>query len=495
MPLTTLASRLHWAVSDFYWKDADNGAPAVSQKVLNTHAVKLMSMAEWRQNEAVLENIKLKVEKTDVPWEQTCYSEANLRSQGFCKLNGPTICAVDDGQGRAFIIFVYTPDQDGTSLLTLGNYAFGPKGKVLHKNTAGQSDVSKRGGKRQCGKMLMYGSKMNFGQNTPPGMNTQHHPLVYLPNGKPDACLNTYVKDLANAMTKMEKALTPAAAKARRKLARLYDPNKRHRISDSCYGFSLSLADTYVVSPHDDSGVSNEFIQFANRNGPLPPGHEWNFVVGGCILPLPHVAGQAVNITLPGSGVHHGTLPTSSTLPTFQHGNLGSALVTKKQFVDACREQTARGETTPSKYTASALYGVTAATQPLVTETKTTGSNVVANGAISTVGGKIKRKQVDLSVLSSPALGPTGVSPKYFDYSMFQGTKAEEQEESVQRKKTQRTAQPNLICDTPGIVAFSPVLDLMDRDFFGDLLADPMITSPPLNGDHMHELSGCFSGY
>ena len=52
MPLTTLASRLHWAVSDFYWKDADNGAPAVSQKVLNTHAVKLMSMDEWRQNEA-----------------------------------------------------------------------------------------------------------------------------------------------------------------------------------------------------------------------------------------------------------------------------------------------------------------------------------------------------------------------------------------------------------------------------------------------------------
>ena len=77
--------------------------------------------------------------------------------------------------------------------------------------------------------------------------------------------------------------------------------------------------------------------------------------------------------------------------------------------------------------------------------------------------------------------------------------KAEEQEESVQRKKTQRTAQPNLICDTPGIVAFSPVLDLMDRDFFGDLLADPMITSPPLNASlakpgHSVDCSLLFSG-
>ena len=54
--------------------------------------------------------------------------------------------------------------------------------------------------------------------------------------------------------------------------------------------------------------------------------------------------------------------------------------------------------------------------------------------------------------------------------------------ESVQRKKTQRMSQPNPICETPGIVAFSPVLDILDRDFFGDLLEDSMITSPPLNG-------------
>ena len=95
-------------------------------------------------------------------------------------------------------------------------------------------------------------------------------------------------------------------------------------------------------------------------------------------------------------------------------------------------------------------------------------------------------------------------SDKYFDYSMtdysmFQGTKAIEQEECVQRKKTKRMAEPDPICDTPGIVAFSPVLDLMDRDFFGNLLEDPMITSPPLNASlakpgHSVDCSLLFSG-
>lgn len=72
------------------------------------------------------------------------------------------------------------------------------------------------------------------------------------------------------------------------------------------------------------------------------------------------------------------------------------------------------------------------------------------------------------------------------DHLSFQGTKAEEecvQREKTKRmgrKKTKRMDQPDPICDTPAIVGLFPLVDPLDFDFFGDSLADPVVTSPPL---------------
>ena len=120
----------------------------------------------------------------------------------------------------------------------------------------------------------------------------------------------------------------------------------------------MSLTSGYVVPPHDDSGASNESILFACRD-PMPAGHEWLFAVAGFILELPKAKGEAVHVAVPGCGVFHGTLPSSSTQPHHHHGNLGAALVTGKQLIQAVDKQRARGETTPDKYTASHMYGVT----------------------------------------------------------------------------------------------------------------------------------------
>jgi hypothetical protein len=159
-------------------------------------------------------------------------------------------------------------------------------------------------------------------------------------------------------MTTAEKIVTPAAAQLRKELAQKYDGHRQHRIADACDGFSLSVTASYVVGPHDDSGLANEFILFANRHGALPDGHAWLFAVGGCILELPMEKGGGVHVSLPGSGVYHGTLPTSSTGPTYQHGNLGSALVTKISFINACIAQQERDETTPDSFTASRVYNL-----------------------------------------------------------------------------------------------------------------------------------------
>lgn len=62
---------------------------------------------------------------------------------------------------------------------------------------------------------------------------------------------------------------------------------------------------------------------------------------------LPVKAGSAVILFIKGTGLYHGTLPTSSTEPTHLHGNHGSALVTKSRMVEGLQRQAERGETTP----------------------------------------------------------------------------------------------------------------------------------------------------
>ena len=118
----------------------------------------------------------------------------------------------------------------------------------------------------------------------------------------------------------------------------------------------MTTSVNYVVDPHNDSGAACELIMFANPHGPLPPGHEWLFAMGGAILELPTNAGEAVIMCVKGEGVYHGTLPTSSCTPTHQHGNFGSALITKKQMIKGLQRQAARREETACKYQSSELY-------------------------------------------------------------------------------------------------------------------------------------------
>ena len=73
-----------------------------------------------------------------------------------------------------------------------------------------------------------------------------------------------------------------------------------------------------------------ELIRFLNVKGPLPEGHTWQFVIDDCLLELPAEKMGAVRVGLPGQGVFHGTLPTSNTEDTYQHGHFGSALITKR---------------------------------------------------------------------------------------------------------------------------------------------------------------------
>ena len=212
----------------------------------------------------------------------------------------------------------------------------------------------------QSGRMLMYGSKPNFGQNSAKGATRRPHPSVYVPNGRVDSTLNGLVRRLASHCATVEALATPSISALRWYLANVHDSSGTHRMSADCAAFSLSLTSSYVVQPHDDSGLVNEFVLFANRTGAFPEGHEWMFVVAGCLLALPDAIGAGVMVTLPGRDVYHGTLPTSSTSASLRHGNVGCALVTRREFIEACIAQTARGESTEvdsgPAHTAHVLY-------------------------------------------------------------------------------------------------------------------------------------------
>ena len=85
-----------------------------------------------------------------------------------------------------------------------------------------------------------------------------------------------------------------------------------------------------TIGPHDDSGVC-ESVMFINRDGGPPAGktHEWAFALAGHILRLPETQGEVALIYLRGTGLWHGTLPTS-----YRHNNAGSALVSKTFTVE-----------------------------------------------------------------------------------------------------------------------------------------------------------------
>ena len=208
------------------------------------------------------------------------------------------------------------------------------------------------------GQMHAYGSWDARGSEKQDLGKGKKEVRVYNPNGKVDSKLNSLLTNHVNALTTLESEMTPSCFQARKQIADKHDPQKNHRITPVSDAFSCTVSANYVTDPHDDSGVSGvlEFIQFVNTNGPLPDGHSWNFVMGGCILALPNKVSKSVVIALPASGVYHGTLPTSSTEDTDRHGNYGSALITKSLTVHGLKRQLQNEKSTGAKYHSSKLY-------------------------------------------------------------------------------------------------------------------------------------------
>ena len=294
------------------------------------------------------------------------YNEAFLLSKGFSYCNRSTIEAVEDGKGRYDIISIFwnEPSVDGLAMLALGDYDFNSK-KVTHrpcKDAAGESRVKERGDKTMSGEMYAYGSWDAFG-NTQQGLGKGKKEVrVYNPNAKVDSYLNSLLASHVDTLTAAEREIAPSCAEARRLIADKYDPSKRHRITMECTAFSCTISVNYVTDPHDDSGARGvlEFIQFVNAKGPLPPGHKWLFVVGGCIYELPNVKGESCIIALPACGVYHGTLPTSSTGDTYEHGNYGSALITKADVLKGLQRHNSLATLPSDRYSSSTLYFGTA---------------------------------------------------------------------------------------------------------------------------------------
>lgn len=213
----------------------------------------------------------------------------------------------------------------------------------------GETRISERGCKAMDGTMLMYGShkRRSAGANEEVEGCARVWPARYNPSGTSNAPTDAAMAPVhahASALTELEATLLPAAGEARRVLADKHDPAAAFRVVQgdaASTGFALSLTSGYVVAPHDDSGLTLEAIGFAYPSQtPLPEGHAWGFAVAGCIHPLPTKPGDFVFVAVCGSGVAHGTLPTSSTEShCANHPGVGSALVSKRELVEVLQQQ------------------------------------------------------------------------------------------------------------------------------------------------------------
>jgi hypothetical protein len=212
-------------------------------------------------------------------------------------------------------------------------------------NMLGEGVVSERGSKSMGGTMLVYGAHHRRARQ--PCEKVPGYSLVWPDryaatsgtlNTSAIAAINTH----ALALGALEAELMPEAAAARLALANEIDLDARFRVVEgdaSCSGLAVTLSQSYIVSPHDDSGAMPETVSFTwPSEHPLPSGHEWAFAVAGCIHPLPTTPSEMAFCSMRGGGVFHGTLPTSSTLPHIaSHPGVASALVTKSNLVDLLR--------------------------------------------------------------------------------------------------------------------------------------------------------------
>ena len=164
-----------------------------------------------------------------------------------------------------------------------------------------------------------------------------------------------YAKTFIDALEASEEALYAQAWNERLLVGELLDPNGCLRDTPKRKAFAFSLTSGFSVAPHDDSGAALEHIVFTYpAHTELPLGHNPMFVASGIIMMLPgpadkgppgnELAGiRACLCTVPGHGVHHGSMPTwtaefyeaaekadkLATLTLPKHFKCGSALITK----------------------------------------------------------------------------------------------------------------------------------------------------------------------
>ena len=147
-------------------------------------------------------------------------------------------------------------------------------------------------------------------------------------------------------------------------------------------------------------GAASEFVTFLNRDGSLPTGHSWLFVVGGFLLQLPARRHHAARLYMASSRIYHGaicatplqtpthspptthptpplptlsslsfvvvhhkrwngtltfagTLGTSSDEPSVSHNNIASALLTKQIVVDVLTRTASESNATPTSQSSS----------------------------------------------------------------------------------------------------------------------------------------------
>jgi hypothetical protein len=159
---------------------------------------------------------------------------------------------------------------------------------------------------------------------------TNSTPAVYnFNNRNHDKALIAEWISVSDSISQFEKKHISAYAKKRQLLREKHDPKGRFQISDKTEALlSVSLTTDYTITGHKDNGLTSETIGFVNRNGALPTNHSWNFVAGGCVHMLPGIEGGASVVFIDADKVFHGILPTSNNKVTYNHGYLGSALVT-----------------------------------------------------------------------------------------------------------------------------------------------------------------------
>lgn len=368
---TSIPSASNVEIHQLYWEDAvwDQNVQelAVSREVFEMCTLTIISQDEFAANEALMKAVEKSIPETgfaEVEWHKTRWTEKHLvENCGFRRTGDSTILAVADGFGRYAIKYVYvTMDTESKPMRELSSYVFDDQGRVRdainpESGLRGQSLVVRRGNKamNHGSVMMMYGSWDCWDW---PGATAKQvtQPRIYNPSGQLDKTLNSLLTTHADHLTQCERQMIPSYAAHRDRIAALTDPHRVHRISEHTTAFSVSLTASYVIAPHNDSGMACETIGFINRNGALPDGHEWLFAIGGHVHPLPNQLGKSVILFIKGQGAYHGTLPTSSTESTALHGNHGSALVTKKRMVDGLMRQAEREETTPSELTAASVF-------------------------------------------------------------------------------------------------------------------------------------------